>query len=246
MLMFRHPLAVLRVRSPLGQRIVVNHMSVSNLANNHPAVSTNQPKEILAEATETTETKTPGAGAGAAETKSEKRLAYGVDTLNKRIMDFTKIKTSSLSAPALTLLSKDLNSLAQKMDDGFNRHDGWIEFLVGMFVTTCYETQETKDRMGDISPKQQELWNSKETPRTQRNHTILTNHDPPCSTTIQNSHKPATKNQIPEPKGIRRERNQTTSPMSYGNGKHHEQENPTPKPDKRKPSIRQTTNSHAR
>ncbi|PWW73035.1 hypothetical protein C7212DRAFT_366249 [Tuber magnatum] len=83
-------------------------MFASNLANNHPAIVPNRPKETRAEATKTTETKT------------EKRLTDGVDTLNKRIMDFPK----------------DLNSLAKKMDDGFNRQDGWIKFLVGMFVTT--------------------------------------------------------------------------------------------------------------
>ena len=54
--------------------------------------STDQPKENGAKATETTGPKTPGGRA--TETKSETRLADGVDTLNERIVDFPKVKTS--------------------------------------------------------------------------------------------------------------------------------------------------------
>jgi len=91
-------------------------------ANNHPAVRRNQPKGTHAETTkasetvgvaaETTENNT--AGAGATETKSEKRLADGVDTLNKRILDFLKVRILYSPGTVLTHLSKDLNSLPRR------------------------------------------------------------------------------------------------------------------------------------
>ncbi|PWW76490.1 hypothetical protein C7212DRAFT_363617 [Tuber magnatum] len=55
------------------------------------------------------------------ETKSDNpMIEEAIDPLNKR----------------LTAMERDLAHLIVKVDEGFRRHDNWIKFLLGTFLTT--------------------------------------------------------------------------------------------------------------